>query len=452
MHRLALFPLVAMIATPAAADPAARDRIRAVISDRAGTAAPGCAVGVFRAGKPAELVNAGGADIATGRAINTDTQFYAASVSKQFTAIALMQQVAAGKVALDDDIRKYLPELPDYGHKITPVMLLNHTAGIRDSLALLALAGYSDLAAATRAQGLALTLQQTTTKFTPGTRYDYSNGGYLLLSEIVERVAKEPFHAYVNRLVLKPLGMSRSLVLAGNRTADANHARGYHTEDGRTVLADNYPLFGGSGGLITTINDLGKWDRDIDSGHKVWTAEITRLMTVPGKFTNGSPVVRGSRGVQYGNALLIGPHWFYHTGGATGFKTLYGRNPEKRVGIALLCNSGDIEPALKVDAVIQALGEGLPLVTEPSVAASAIDGRYRTADLDAVYLLAASGEGLDVTVLPEGGGTTPRRVVKLARDDDGRFKAAGLSIVPDDDARGFMLETSRVTLHFDRMP
>ncbi|APR52194.1 hypothetical protein CA223_14795 [Sphingomonas koreensis] len=443
-----MLPLAAMAAWPAsAADPAAPARIRAALGVPDG-AQPGCAVGIFRAGKPAELVNAGLADVATGRAIGSDTQFYAASVSKQFTAVAVLQQVAAGKVKLTDSVRKYIPELAPYADKVTVQMLLNMTGGVRDSLSLLALEGYDRISAPTRKQALAAVYRQQDAKFEPGTQYDYTNGGYLLLSEIVERAAGQPFETYVNAKVLKPLGMTRSFMLLGSRATDPDVAKGYVAKDGKVTDADEYPLFGGSGGLITTVNDLAKWDADIDSGHKVWTAQISKWMAEPGKFLNGAPAMRTGRGIAYGNALLIGNRWFHHTGGAVGFKTLYGHLREKRVGIALLCNNGAVDPVPQADKVVAALNEGLPAIGEPSADGSAINGSYRNANLAGTYWLAMKGDALEIVVAQADGSRAPAKLLKRA--PDGSFKNEMLSLTPDDDARGFTLEIPRVTLHFSR--
>jgi len=443
-----MLPLAALAAWPAsAADPAAPARIRAALGVADG-AQPGCAVGIFRSGKPAELVNAGLADVAAGRAIGSDTQFYAASVSKQFTAVALLQQVEAGKVKLTDSVRKYIPELAPYADKVTVQMLLNMTGGVRDSLSLLALEGYDRISAPTRKQALEAVYRQQDAKFEPGTRYDYTNGGYLLLSEIVERVAGQPFETYVNAKVLKPLGMTRSLMLLGGRTTDPDVAKGYVAKDDKVTDADEYPLFGGSGGLITTVNDLAKWDRDIDSGHKVWTPQISKWMAEPGKFLNGAPAIRSGRGIAYGNALLIGNHWFHHTGGAVGFKTLYGHLREKRMGVALLCNNGVVDPAPQADKVVAALNEGLPAIGEPSADGSAVNGAYRNANLAGTYLLALKGDALEVIVAQADGSRAPAKTLK--RTPDGSFKNEMLTLTPDDDARGFTLEIPRVTLHFSR--
>lgn len=443
-HGLALLLLAAVPMQSAAAQP---DPVQAVLGAAGDVSAPGCALGVFRDGKLTRFASSGAADVAAGRPMNADTQFYAASVSKQFTTLAAMQLVEKGKIKLDEDIRTYLPELPDYGRKVTVAMLMNHTAGIRDSLELLSFAGHSDVAAATRKQALALTLAQTGTKFEPGTRYDYSNGGYLLLSEIIERVSGEPFAAYVNRAVLKPMGMTRSFVMDGARSSDPNIARGYATTDGKMTLADSYPLFGGSGGLITTINDLAKYDRDIDSGHKIWTPAIRKLMLEPGHLNDGSAVRPAERSYQaYASGVIVGPDWFWHTGGARGFKTIYARLPEKRVGLGMLCNNGDINPAPHLNAVVTALGEGLPALVPPLGGALA-DGAYRSPDLPVVYTIARDGDVLKLTVSPAGNNTQTLSAFTLKPTAEG-YAGPGFKLLPDADGAGFAMQGGRVTLNF----
>lgn len=450
MRKLALLPLIALIATPVqAADPATAERIKSSVGIPAGAALPGCAIGVFKDGKTVERVNVGLADVEGARAIRSDTQFYAASVSKQFTSVAIMQLVVSGKIKLSDDIRTYVPELQRYPQVVTIQMLLNMTSGIRDSLSLLGLEGYSSLSATTREQGLAGVYRQRETKFEPGTQYDYTNGGYLLLSEVVERVAKVPFETYVNDKVLKPAGMTRSFMMLGSRTRDANFAKGYVAKNGKVTSSDEIPLFGGSGGLMTTIDDLAKWDHDIDTGHKVWTPEITRLMMQPGKFNNGAPALRDGRGIAYGNGVIVGPNWFHHTGGAGGFKTLYGRHPDKRMGVALLCNNGDYDPGDRADAVIAALNQGVPPISEPTFPASAIDGRYKSPNLTATYLLAAKDDSITITIERADGVTNPP--VTLKRSEQGEYRGGIYRLLPDDDGRGFTLDIPRVTLHFDKV-
>lgn len=455
MHR-AIAPLslcAGMLAVPAQAiaQPGEADRVRAALADLTGDAAPGCAAGVFRKGDVAVVASAGAADPASGRPIDADTQFYAASVSKQFTAVAVLQLVVAGKLALNDDIRKHLPEMAAFERPVTIRMLLNHTGGINDSLQLLTLAGFTDYATASREEALRLVLAQKRPNFEPGTRFDYSNGGYLLLSEIVQRVSGQRFARYVEDHVLKPAGMTRSFMLEGSRTNDGNRAVGYRLRDGKHQLSDNHPLFSGSGGLMTTINDLGKWDRDIDHGHKVWTPELLRLMIEPGLFKNGAKVARAGRGFYYASGLMVGPSWFGHSGGARGFQTYFARNHGQRLGVAVLCNRGEIDPDARIDMVAAAIGGGLAHVTQPALPASGIDGRYRSDELDATYELKLAGDGtLDVTVTgPEG---EPRTILRgLKTSWTGVYSGEGLQIIPDDDQSGFILTGGRANLRFERI-
>lgn len=444
-----LTPPVATAAAPAEPEAAKAAAVKAALAVPAGSAAPGCAVGLFRGGKTELQVNDGYADVATGRRIDADTQFYAASVSKQFTVAALMQLVVAGKVRLDADVHLYLPDLPPYPDPLTIQNLLNMTSGVRDSLVLLQLDGVEPLSRATRAQALAEMFQQRDTKFKPGTAYDYTNGGYLLLSEVVERVSGEKFETYVGSHVLKPLGMTRSFVMLGSRTTDINVARGYTMAGGKTTLTDEFPLFGGSGGLITTINDLGKWYADIDSGHKVWTAEVTRLMTSPGRFADGSPVRDHGQGPVYGNALLIGPHWFHHTGAAGGFKTLFGYDREQRFGVALLCNNGDYNPDKVADAVLAAYDGSVPRVSE-GAPPSSLNGRYGNPNLKAVYSIALTEAGGTLSVTDRTG--KPGAPQMLEATGPGQYKARGYTLSFDDNAMGFTLTIPRVVLHFARLP
>jgi len=261
-------------------------------------------------------------------------------------------------------------------------------------------------------------------------------------------VTKTSFETYVNEKVLKPIGMSRSFVMLGSRTNDPNSAKGYVAKDGTITSSDEYPLFGGSGGLVTTVDDLGKWANDIDTGHKVWTAEITRLMIMPGKFNDGTPALRGGYGIVYGNALLVGPHWFHHTGGAGGFKTLFGYNAGKRLGIALLCNNGDYDSNTKADAVIAALDEGLPPVSEPSTPIQALNGRYKTPNLLATYVLDATSDGITIAIERPDGKRAEPMVFKRVQ---GQYRSGANQLTIDDRGTGFTLAIPRVTLHFAKV-
>lgn len=436
-------------------------RIRAAIADPDGLAGPGCAAAVFRKGQIVYSAVSGAADIGTGRPIDIDTQFYAASVAKHFTAVAVIQLVLDGRVRLDEDIRTYLPEIlsgmPRDQRPVTVQMMLNHTSGIRDTLGLLILNGRFDWSTATRAEALRLVLSQRQPDFEPGTQWAYSNGGYLLLSEIVERVSKMPFHRYMAERVLGPLGMTRSYILSDTRPAGSNLAHGYEMQSGSARQVDDYPLFGGSGGLITTVGDLAKWDHDMDSGHKVWTPALLKLMVEPGRYNNGVKV--GLSDNYYASGLRVAPDWYRSAGGASGFRNYFARNQTARLGIGMMCNR-DINPDERTDKIIAAINSDLPTglrklspVSAAPPQISALNGRFRSKDLGTVYQLEAKGdEVLELTALGADG-VAPSKVA-LKRGPDGVYTngkaVARMELRPDFDSNGFELSATRVKLRFVR--
>jgi CubicO group peptidase (beta-lactamase class C family) len=429
---------------------ALQQKLRAVIGAPEPLEMPGCAAGIFRDGKVLAAAASGAADIEGKRAITLDTQFYAASVSKQFTAMAVVQLVAAGRVGLDDDVRRYVPELPDYGATITVRMLLHHMAGIVDDLNVTVLEGHLDPDRTTRAGTLAILYRQKALRFVPGTRFEYSNGGYMLLSEIVERVSGEPFERYVGAHILKPLGMQRSFMMRDVRGADADRARGYGRREGKPVLSDRYPPFGGSGGLVTTLADLARWDSDLDSGHKVWTPAITRMMLESGTFANGAPIMRRGHSISYAGGLAIGPHWVQHTGSANGFVSIYARHPASRTGIALLCNDGTIDVTASADAIASTTGGELPPIGEIAVNPHALDGDYRNESLAAAWHVETVGNALMLAIRSPETPEVPARLT-LTRTPEGEYRFTGLSLSPDDDNDGFVVTFGLVSYRFARV-
>ncbi len=443
--------VVASLLASTVAQAADLTRVRGIISDPRGTAAPGCAVGAFRDGKTLFVTAAGAADVATGKPLDGDTLFYAASVSKQFTALAAAKLIEQNKLSLQDDIRKYLPELPAYEVPVTVRMLMLHTAGIRDSLELIRLSGMGSAANSDKATALQLLFRQRSTNFTPGTAYTYSNGGYLLLAEIVERVAGMPFADYAKRAVLQPLGMKRSFFMNDAPPAGTNIAHGYVPVGDGFEVRDTYPTFSGSGGLMVTINDMAKFERDIAVGHKVWTPAVAKIMTTPGTFTNGAPALEERTGLVYAGGLMVGPrngqYFVQHGGGAEGFKNMYARLPERKLAVALFCNRGDFVAQDKADAVIEAI-EG-DILTEAAAAADP-SGRYLSDELQTTYELSVSGNELVAKLsspFARDGST-----LTFKRNADGTFSAYGTRLVLDKDARGFTIVTDRVhALRFRRV-
>ncbi|MBY8823873.1 serine hydrolase domain-containing protein [Sphingomonas colocasiae] len=440
--------LSAPVAAAAAPPPVDLDAVRRIVSDPKGAAAPGCVVGAFKAGKTLFVTAAGSADIEKGTPLDGDTLIYAASVSKQFTSLAAAMLATQGKIDLDADIRTYLPELPQYEVPVTARMLMHHTAGIRDSLTLLRLAGLAGSNESNKAQALDLLFRQKGTNFTPGTDWTYSNGGYLLLAEIVERVSGKPFADYVNAAILKPLGMKSSFFM-NDAEPVGKIAHGYNPKDGGFVIRDTYPRFSGSGGLMVSINDLAKFDQDIEIGHKVWTPAVQAIMLKPGTFTNGQPAGRKMGSQAYAGGLMVGQrrgqYFVEHGGGAEAFRNQYERLPERRLGVAVFCNRGDWNPVAKADEVI-ALLEGNILAAEakPNLA-----GRYVSPELQATYDLTVDGAKLTAAVSSPY--TKSGEPLVFQRGGDGVFRSDEGSLTFDDDGKGFTLTTGRVTaIHFAR--
>ena len=170
--------------------------------------APGCAIAVVRDGRVIDTFVRGMADAGAGRKIDVDSRFYLASVSKQFTAACVYILAREGDLSLDDDVRKYVPELPDYGDVITVRHLIHHRSGLRGYLELMALAGMDLDAPHTTREALELVCRQQGLNFRPGSEFLYSNTGYLLLAVIVERVTGKSLRAFARDNLFGPLGMT----------------------------------------------------------------------------------------------------------------------------------------------------------------------------------------------------------------------------------------------------
>ena len=391
------------------------DEVTTVFRDFAEAAVPGCAIGIFEHGQPRLMRGYGVADVETKRPLDETTVFYAASTSKQFTALSIAILAHERKLALNDDVRRWIPELPDYGTPITVSMLIHHTSGLADYLSLFELGGLDRFDALDPREAFAMIARQQGVSFTPGTSYRYSNSGYFLLAQIVARASGIAFPEFVRSRILEPLGMRDSFVRNGANPPSANAAHGYVLEEVRYVEKDTYPAFGGSGGLMTSVRDLQKFDHDFHIGHRIWSDPISRMMLNPGTFTDGTAVARGDAGLNYAAGLQVGTRrglrWVSHGGAATAFKSEYVRLPDHELGIAVLCNRGDANPGAYAERIIETLGLGpLPGSWDSSddantQAAKAPDhpmsaelvnallGRYRSQELEATYVFSTDADG-----------------------------------------------------------
>lgn len=336
------------------------------------TDSPGCATALVSAGHVAFSKGYGMANLEQRAPIRPDTVFYAGSVSKQFVAFSAALLAEAGKLSLDDNVRQYLPELPDYGNPITIRHLIHHTSGLRDYLGLWSLRGRSVLDSMPRAEVLDLIARQRELNFQPGEEYLYSNSGYFLLAEIVGRADDSSLREFSQREMFAPLGMRASHFHDDSTHVIADKAEGYFKRDNGTwgALAQRFALVG-SGGLYTNVLDLARWDGnfyDNQLGKGLPSLIDTTLET--GRLNSGKELdyafglvhgeFRGLKTVQHGGAL-------------GGYRAHLLRFPEERFSIAILCNLADARPGELADRLAElVLSDRLypdkekPSVSQPS--------------------------------------------------------------------------------------
>ncbi|MBP7703842.1 MAG: beta-lactamase family protein [Caulobacter sp.] len=371
---------------------------------------PGCAVGRFSPTTPPQFDLAGYADLETHRPIGVRTQFRIASASKQFTALAVMLLVEEGRIGLDDPARRWLPEMAGAVGDATVRQLLHHTAGVRDHTTLMALVGVEQLGALDRPRTLALMARQRETNFPPGSRIQYSNGNYLLLSEIVARASGMPFERYLEAAIFRPLGMVDSFALPATQRGLPAH--GYRPARDGYAVADDVPATSGSGGVVTTIADLARFDRDFRRERTVWRPAIKARMLEPARLSDGSLAILPEFGTPYGAGLGLeqrdGELWISHDGGSEGFAAEYIRLDTSGRSVAVLCNRADARPTRLAESLLTPppppVAAPAPPLAKPAAAPEpfgdldAIAGRYRSEDLDAIYEFRPTPDGFEVTV------------------------------------------------------
>ncbi|RKF18944.1 class A beta-lactamase-related serine hydrolase [Altericroceibacterium spongiae] len=451
-----MLPQVAAAQTPEQHDTA----IQRIVGDPEDMTQPGCAAGVFSHGEPVWMGAGGAADLATGEALTIDSRFYAGSLSKQFTALGIMKLVEAGKVDLDAEVQTYIPDFPHYDAPVTVRMLLHHISGMRDALGLMRMAGVPDLSKSDLRTALQLLHRQKAPDFTPGTHYSYSNGGYLLLADIIQRASDMPYQDYMRETVLDPLGMTRSFFLAAP-PPPGTMVHGYKAKNGKYVVQDDFPSFSGSGGLVTSIRDLARYEADLAGGNIVWIAQTRQLMLAPAYFTNGD-IVREQHGLVYASGIKLGKRqgrdWMMHTGASSTFKSAYGRLPEEGLAIMLMCNRSDGAPSDRMDAIADLLAgpPPAPTTTEsdkkgsennaiPFQAGLPEDGRYHSDELNVDYLLHRRGEGVDVQILSAWPGhEDPAAIHHFLPDEHGILREGSMSIVPAENGAGFVAGRGKI--------
>ena len=292
----------------------------------------------------------GYADIGNLRKANSSTNYRIASVTKSFTAMALLMLRDQGKLSLDDKLSSFFPNLPAFASKITVKQLINHTSGLM---------GYGDARTKEPLKDidvLHLVEKQDSTRFTPGSRFSYSNSAYVLLGLIVKQVSGLMLDEFVRKHIFLPLEMKGSTFnnLAGKIP---NRAYGYNLRDGKLLLEDqsNASYLQGDGGIYSSINDFYFWDQAL------YTDKLVKRQTLEEIFR---PSSQEAPGINYGYGWYIeeryGTRRIFHSGGTTGFSSYYVRYPEKKFSIVVFANQDEglaLEPIVNAIERICLLGE-----------------------------------------------------------------------------------------------
>jgi CubicO group peptidase (beta-lactamase class C family) len=306
--------------------------------DKSGS--PGAAVAVARSGEIVYERGYGLANLEYDIPNGPATVFHVASVSKQFTAMAILLLERQGKLAINDDVHKYLPELPSYGARITLHQLMNHTSGLRDQWDLLVMAGWRMDDVITQRQILDMVFHQKKLNFPPGTEHLYSNTGFTLLAEIVRRVSGKPLTDFAREQIFQPLGMTRTHFHDDHEMVVKNRAYSYQPDrDTFKLAALNYANVGATS-LFTTAEDLVKWAHNFEEP-KVGDRALIERMETPGILENGEKF-------NYGCGLMVGDYRGLrivgHSGADAGYRSNIAMFPDEKFTVVVLANLGTIQP------------------------------------------------------------------------------------------------------------
>ena len=427
---------------------------------------PGAALAVTRDGEIIYKQGYGTANLEYDIPITTGTIFDIASVSKQFAGFAIATLAHEGKLSLDDDIRTYLSDVPDFGIRITIRHLLHHTSGLRDWVQSLVIAGDMMDDVISFKHILKMARHQKTLNFEPGTEFLYSNTGYNLLAEIVEKVTGDSFREWTDTHIFKPLAMTNTHFHDDHEMILKHRAYSYQTvENDRFKHAVNNTTALGSSSLCSTVEDLAKWILNFDDV-RIGGQTVIEQMHQRGVLNNGEQI-------DYAFGLNIGEYRTLrtvgHSGSWRGFRSHLMRFPDQKFGVVILCNLDTFNPLSLAEKVADLyLADALaPVeVSEPEKAAepaedvkseplvpeqlTEFEGDYYTEELDTTYTIGVRGDGLvaqhrrhdDILLTYTGGHFLGDAwffpEIHFIRDDTGRVT-------------GFRLTGNRVrNLHFEK--
>lgn len=353
MRRASVIPLVASLVTACAGSRPSMttpvDPIDGLFADYRGTQVPGASVIAIQDGRVVLSRAYGMADLEHGVHASTRTDYRLASLTKQFTAMAIMLLVKDGRISYDLPVREILPELPPKTQSVTIRHLLNHTSGVLD---------YEDLIPDSQTvqvhdhDVLTLLAAHDSVYFPAGTHYRYSNSGYCLLALVVERISKQNFAQFLHERIFAPLGMTSTLAHREDSDTVPNRAFGYTPGSGGFIPSDQSVTSAtlGDGGIYTSVEDLVRWDQALYPGGLMDAATMAQATT--------PPVLPGDS-TQYGFGWFIdtyrGARRWRHTGETSGFRNAIQRFPDRRFTVIVLTNRNGGDPATIAERIADQL-------------------------------------------------------------------------------------------------
>jgi CubicO group peptidase (beta-lactamase class C family) len=379
-------------------------QVDAIFAPWNGKTTPGCAVGISRDGVLDYARGYGMSNLEYDVKITPQSIFHIASISKQFTAFSIGLLAQEGKLSLDDDIRKYLPEMPDHGKTIKITHLIHHTNGLREQGQLLNLAGWRGDDLYTEADILWALTRQRGVNFEPGTEVVYGNAAYTLLAVIVRRVSGKSLRAFADERIFKPLGMADTHFHDDHTEVVPRRASAYSPREGGgwRISVPNIDHYG-STSLFTTVGDLLKWEQNLIDARVGGQALIASLQT-SGRLNDGTAT-------GYGGGLRLAEHrglrMVSHDGMDGGYRTDALLFPDQRLAIVALCNGATIVPTDLTRKVAEVyLGERMKnvmlptAVTLPEAELSALVGAYWSPLTDEVVQLEVKNGALRQVGVP----------------------------------------------------
>jgi CubicO group peptidase (beta-lactamase class C family) len=317
----------------AACEAGLEGRVATILSPYTGHV-PGASLLVLHDGKVRLSESRGFADLEAGRAAASDTNYRLASVSKQFTAMAILLLVQDGVLRLDEPVRDWLPSLPPATRKISLRQLLSHRSGLIDYEDFVP----DDAPQVRDADVLKILESQDRTLFEPGKGYQYSNSGFALLALVVERASKKDYPSFLRERIFEPLGMNATLARVDEGPAVANRAYGYRMEEGKWVRRDQSSTSAvlGDGGIYSSVDDLARWDAALYDDRLLGDSLRKQMWSRQGNTDDPD--------IDYGFGWRLTGSTVWHSGESMGFRNVLIRDPSRRTTVILLTNRDDPEP------------------------------------------------------------------------------------------------------------